>query len=142
VTDNHESKIPSLPDHEPGAVRLLADAGRPYRAFRTLAEAQADPDGVVVFEGDCGGEIYAVCPARAVRCSEDAVRGLLKEIDDLEWHDECRAGVFFESLSEGSVVAGGMGGGRVGGDLWIHPRLRDRGEAIKQVLDGKRTHLK
>jgi hypothetical protein len=30
---------------------MVADtAGRPYRAFHTLAEAQADSDGIVVFE--------------------------------------------------------------------------------------------
>ena len=121
MTDKDDLKVPVLPDHESGVRRMAADAaGASYRAFRTLADAQADPDGVVVFEGDDGGQIYVVCPARAVRCSEDTLRALLKEIDDLEWRDAEGARVFFEALAEGAPVPGGMGGGRVTRGLWIH----------------------
>jgi hypothetical protein len=116
---------------------MVADAtGRPYQAFRTLAEAQADPDGVVVFEGDDGGQVYLVCPARAVHCSEEALRFLLKEIDSRQWNDPSAARIYFERLPVGSPVPGGMGGGRVTDGLWLHPRLRDGADAIGNVLRG------
>ena len=70
--DKSPISIPILPSHESGVRRMIADAaGHDYRAFRTLAEAQADSAGGVVFQGDEGGQIYLVCTATAVRCSED-----------------------------------------------------------------------
>ena len=37
---------------------MMADAaGRLYVAFPNLADAQSDPDGVVILEGDEGGQI-------------------------------------------------------------------------------------
>src|SRR5215472_14089137 len=116
--------IPTLASHESGLRRLIADAaGHPYRSFQTLAEAQADPDGIVVFEGDDAGQIYLVCTAADVHCSEKDLRSLLEDIDSLEWNDATMAHVYFESLPVGSAVAGGMGGGRVVSGLWVHPRL-------------------
>jgi hypothetical protein len=143
MTDKDDLKIPVLPDHESGVRRMVADAaGGSYRAFRTLADAQADADGAVVFEGDYGGQIYLVCPARVVRCSEDALRALLQEIDELEWRDPEGARVFFEALPQRAPVPGGTGGGRVTGGLWVHERLREHADAIKAVLEGERAHLK
>jgi hypothetical protein len=136
-------EIPVLPDHESGVRRMIADAaGRPYRAFRTLAEARADPDGIVVFEGDYGGQIYAVCPAGAVRCSEDDLRVLLRDLDSFEWDDAGGARVFFEALPMGSIVPGGMGGGRVEEGLWVHPRLAQHATAIQAVVDGRRSRIR
>jgi len=45
-----------IPEHESSVRRMMADAHRhPYHPLRSLAEAQAVPDGVVIFEGDWGG---------------------------------------------------------------------------------------
>jgi hypothetical protein len=42
---------------------MVADSrAEPYRAFRSLSEAQAVPDGLVVMEGDYGGQIYLTWP--------------------------------------------------------------------------------
>jgi len=143
MTDDKRSEIPLLPDHESGVRRLVADAaGRAYRAFRTLAEARADPDGIVVFEGDYGGQIYLVCPAAAVRCSEDDLGLLLRDLDSLEWDDAGGARVFFESLPRGSIVPGGMGGGRVEEGLWVHPRVAQHATAIQAVIDGRRSRIR
>jgi len=121
---------------------MVADAaGHDYRALRTLAEAQADPAGVVVFEGDDGGQIYLVCPAAAVCCSEDGLRALLQDVDRLEWNDAGSARVYFESLPVGSPVPGGMGGGRVVNGLWVHPRIQQHAGGIQEVLDGTRARI-
>ena len=121
---------------------LASGTSCPRQPFRTLADAQADPDGVVVLERDDGSEIYLACPARDVRCPEETLRELLREIDALEWHVEGGGHLLFEAIPEGATIVGGMGGGRVTGDLWIHARLRDHAGAIRQVLDGARARLK
>lgn len=73
-----------LPDHESGLRRMMADASsEPYVAFRTLVEAQAHPEGVVILEGDYGGQIYVVARAASVGCSEEALARLLAELDGL-----------------------------------------------------------
>ncbi len=74
---------------------MVADAhGRPYYPLRSLAEAQAAHDGMVIFEGDYGGQIYATCPASLVRCSEETLQGLLRDLDTVGWcQRRCRAGL-------------------------------------------------
>lgn len=65
---------------EGGPLRHLmgtVDGGAPYRPLATLADARATADGIVVLEGDEGGQIYVVVPARHVHCDERAVRALL-----------------------------------------------------------------
>ena len=143
MTDKKPLMVPTLGSHESGVRRIVADAsGSPYRAMRSLAEAQADPEGVVILEGDYGGQIYAVCPARLVRCDEEALRRLLQDIDGLAWRDPDGAGVYFESLPVGSGVWGGMGGGRVVDGVWVHPKLRGFATAIGDVLAGRKEHLR
>jgi hypothetical protein len=57
-----------LPDHESGVRRLVSDAqGLSYHPLHSLAEAKSFPDGVVILEGDDGGQIYVVCPASVVK---------------------------------------------------------------------------
>lgn len=62
---------PKLPKHESGVRSLVASSqDDEYVAFRSFADAQAAPDGVVVFEADYGGQVYAVARAQFVRCTE------------------------------------------------------------------------
>lgn len=89
--------------------------------------AKRDPQGIVVFEGDYGGQIYLV--ARAAL--------LLSELDSMAWDDPDGARVYFESLPTGSEVAGGMGGGLVTSDLWLHPKLNVEEHAVRRVLSGQ-----
>jgi len=134
--------ISELPEHESGVRRMVADAtGRSYRAFKSLAEAQADPDGVVIFEGDDGGQIYLVCPARGVRCSEETLRTLLQDVDACGWKDPTAARVFFEALPIGATVPGGMGGGRVSEGVWVHATMIGRAREIQEVIEGLRVRL-
>lgn len=126
--------------------RLVADAhGNPYVSFASLEEAQADSAGVVILQGDDGGQIYVVCPAARVVCGTDDLDQLLRDIDELEWpgNDPDMARILYERSAIGSGIAGGMGGGVVSDAPWIHSRLRDRGLAseIESVLAGRKPRI-
>jgi hypothetical protein len=109
-----------------------------------LSEAQRDPDGVVVLEGDDGGQIYVVVRASDVACSEEALWRLLRDIDEKEWPDNAWDSfrVCFERHPIGEVIAGGMGGGLVTLEPWVHPRLEPIKTAIIGVLLGKKRYLR
>jgi hypothetical protein len=127
---------------------MMAEAGvESYRPVASLSAAQADPHGIVVFEGDDGGEIYLVCPARHITCSEDRLQHLLVDLDEIEWpgnDDPSMRRIYFESRAAGQGVPGGIGGGQVTGGLWIHPRLAKQGllDPIRDFLSGKRDTIK
>lgn len=112
----------------------------PYQPLASLAEARETPDGVVILEGDYGGQIYVVAPAARVECSEGALLHLLRDLDEIAWPGSERdaSQVRFERLSGGSNVPGGMGGGRVDDDVWIHAELARHAGAIRDVLAGRR----
>lgn len=134
----------TLPDHESGVMRLISEAyGIPYRPLRSLEEAKSYPDGVVILEGDCGGQIYVVCPASVVSCSESVRQELLRDIDRYGWDMMEMALIYYERLSVGSRVAGGMGGGLVTEGVWVHDQLiRLRLEvAIEEVIKGRRSRI-
>lgn len=131
-----------LPSHESAVRRMMADAaGRPYLALHSLIEAQAVPDGVVVFEGDDGGQIYLVVRASEVHCSEEELVDLLADIDAAEWADPSMARIYYERGAIGSGIAGGMGGGLVTADLWVHPQLSMSRASILEVIRGRRAQL-
>lgn len=125
---------------------LLAEGGKAtYRPLPSLKDAQQDPNGVAVFEGDDGGEIYIVCPARLIRCGEDVLLSLLEDIDEIEWqgNDANMRRIYYETQMQGAQVPGGMGGGIVTAEPWINPRLIQKGlgESIRAVLSGRKRKL-
>lgn len=129
--------------HERPVGKILADAhDEPYAPLRTFEEARAAADGVVIAEGDYGGQIYFTCPARLVRCDEALLWQLLEDVDATQWGSvqEGSASLYFERLPVGSGVWGGMGGGQVVEGVWVHDDLRDQGDdgAIRDVLEGRR----
>ena len=131
-----------LPDHESPLRRMMADAsGQPYIALRSLDEAKLAPDGVVILEGDDGGQIYAVARAPAVRCSEETLQRLLRDLDAREWNDPSMAHLVYERRPVGSPVAGGMSGGTVLAELWVHQRLSHLESSIAAVLRGERDAI-
>lgn len=134
-------RIPVIPNHESPVRRILSDAHQqPYHPLRTLAEAQSYPDGAVIFEGDYGGQIYATCPASMIRCDEAMLDRLLSDLDALCWCDLTNARVFYERRAIGKGVSGGMGGGRITDDVWVHPRIASLNltSAIRDTLLGLR----
>jgi hypothetical protein len=130
------------PEHESALRRMMADAaGLPYRAFPSLAEARQAPDAVVVLEGDDGGQIYLVAPIRQVRCTEEALRQLLHDLDAQVWDAPDMAHLRFEAHAVGEPVPGGKGGGRVEEGLWIHPEFQPQTDEVAAVLGGARSRI-
>lgn len=124
--------------------RMMADAeGDEYRAFSSLADAQRSPNGIVVLEGDDGGQIYLVARASDVACSEATLWQLLLDIDAREWpnNDANMTRICFEERQIGEGISGGMGGGVVTEKPWVHPRLQSFYDSICAVLSGKRTRF-
>src|SRR5688572_23587284 len=130
------------PEHESPLRRMMSDAtGQPYAALGSLAEAKQVPDGVVILEGDDGGQIYVVVRAADVHCNEDTLRHLLRDLDAREWNDPSMAHVIYERRPVGDTVPGGMGGGAVAAGLWVHQRLSHLEDSIAAVLRGERDRL-
>jgi hypothetical protein len=103
-------------------------------------EARSKENGVVIMEGDWGGQIYLTCPMKYVKCGEEALIGLLHDLDRKEW--DCNEGdgasVHYICVKPGYGVAGGMGGGIVEDGLWVHGDINPKLAAkIRQVLSGE-----
>lgn len=119
--------------------------GTPYAPLRTLAEAHAADDGVVVLEADWGGQILVVAPAAEVACDEAVLCQLLLDLDDLAWPCNERMGtaLCFERAAVDAGISGGMGGGRVTGDVWVHAEFVQAGlePQVRAVLAGRYRRL-
>jgi hypothetical protein len=129
------------PDSESPLRQILREVSSvPYRPIATLADAQREEDGYAVLEGDDGGMIYVVAPARTVKTGEDGLSALLQDLDEIAWsggQPDMRQ-IYFEKRGPG-IVPGGMGGGEASGQVWIHRQFRGTriGAEIVAVLDGK-----
>jgi hypothetical protein len=131
-----------LEDHvDPLRSMIAASHSQRYRAFRSLPEAAAN-GGVVILQGDDGGQIYLTCPATKIKCSEADLRSLLEYLDSKAWKDASSASVRFE-MCPSLKVAGGMGGGLVTDDVWLHPELRPKGleESVRSFIYGQLKQL-
>ena len=130
------------PEHESALRRMMADAqGQPYAALRSLSDAKGATDGVVILEGDDGGQNYAVVRAANVKCTEETLQLLLRDLDAQEWNDPSMAHIVYERRSIGEGVGGGMGGGAVREGLWVHDRLRHLKDRIESVLSCERPRI-
>jgi hypothetical protein len=135
-----------IPPYESAVRRLAADAtGSDYRALRSLAEARAVDDGVVVLEGDLGGQIYAVLPASVVSCSEAQLVDLAHDLDACArpFAGGEAADIYFERHRIGEPIAGGSGGGVVLPGGWVHDEFVQAGieREIFDVVRGTRARL-
>jgi hypothetical protein len=145
-TQETESEVDVIPDHESPVRRMLSDAhGGSYVAYASRDEAAADPDAAMVMEGDWGGQIYVATPLTEVAASDEALMELLAVLDRIAWQhnggDGCA--IRFERAPVGSGVAGGMGGGRVDEAIWVHDEFVEAGldEQIREVIRGRRERL-
>jgi hypothetical protein len=133
-----------LQEHGSPLRSMMAESGMiSYHPLRSLEEAQSYDDGVVVLQGDDGGQLYVVCPARLVSCSSETLRQLLLDLDARIWKDASMARVFYERKPVGGGIAGGMGGGRVIEGVWVQSELRGMGlePGIASVLRGERDRI-
>jgi hypothetical protein len=146
---DEESSIENLeilPEHESGVRRLVSDAhGIPYHPLQSFDEAKSSSDGLVILEGNDGSQIYVVGPTSLVKCSEEALNNLLRDLDNIAWphNDLISARIFYERRPIGSPVFGGMGGATVPEDIWIHQRFIDAGlgDRIREVIEGGRSGI-
>lgn len=117
---------------------------RNLTVFESFDEAKKASNGGVVLEGDWGGQIYLTCPLKYVKCDEQTLKKLLREIDTFEW--DCNEGdgthMTYVRVNPGDNVGGGMGGGAVENGLWIHPDIADdKKELIRKVINGELTSI-
>jgi hypothetical protein len=126
----------TVSEHDNQIRRILAEvAGQPYRMLGSLKEAQACKDGVVILDSMYVGQVYFVCPAALVKCSEAELQQLARMFGGEEG-----AFVSYQQLPVGAHVPDGCGGGEVTEGLWIHEDLRGGLEEkrIREVIEGRR----
>lgn len=101
--------------------------------------ARSNEGKFVIMEGDSGGQIYLTAPMSLVKCDESVLINLFYDIDSLQWHNIDDANINIEARNPGDAVFGGMGGGIITTEVWIHPSIEDLGirESIISVLSGK-----
>ena len=115
-----------------------------FTYFTDLAQAKADPNGVIYFEGDYGGQIYLSALANEINCTEECLYQLLTDIENLPggWGDMEGSSITFASVAYvPSVILGGMGGGMITNGIWVHGDLGRVENEIKEVLRGQRERL-
>jgi hypothetical protein len=132
-----KEKIEQVPRHK-AAVRYIVEQDD-YVAYKTLAEARRGRSGCLVMQGDFGGTIYCTCPVQQIKCSLKHIKQLLTIIDTVYWSDPRGARIYFEDRRSGEGIVGGMGGGIVLDDIWVHPKIVECGLAttIWAVLKSK-----
>lgn len=130
-----------LGQHESGLRKMVSETrGERYEALSGLSEAKQHEDVYAVFEGDDGGQVYAVFLATSVHCDQPTLERLLADLDSIAWPGNApdSARVFYERHSPGGGVVGGMGGGVARVDGWIHREFENLGIAdqIRAVVSG------
>ena len=121
---------------------LMSEANNiEYRGIDSLKNAKKTKNCYLVMDGDDGGQIYLVFPAKQINCNEVVLVKLLNEIDQMEWNDQSMASFYYEIHDLGSIVSGGMGGGKVENDLWVHENLNQYKEKIRSVLLGNNDSI-
>ena len=66
MSEDHQLPSDPIPDHVSPVRWILAKAHQtPFSALNSLEDARSSTDGIVVLEGDWGGQIYVVAPSKA-----------------------------------------------------------------------------
>lgn len=127
----------------PLAVFQSETAGVAYQPLSTLGEAKEFEDGIVILQGDDGGQIYVVIKATDVKCSTETLETLLVDLDKIAWpgNDANARHIYYERRSLGSTIAGEMGGGCVSEAPWIHKNFAELVPTILAVLRGERASI-
>ena len=118
-------------------------SGITYHAFSTLNEAKQHADGIVILQGDDGGQIYLVARATDVKCSTETLETLVIDLDKIAWpeNDANSRHIYYERRPLGSTISGGMSGGCVSETPWIHKGFAELVPSILAVLRGERPKI-
>jgi hypothetical protein len=119
-------------------------SGKPYQPLSSLAEAKQYSDGVLILQGDDGGQIYVVVRAIDVKCPAEALQKLLIDLDEIAWpdNDTDMRRIYYERRPTGYRITGGMGGGLVSETPWIHEEFADLVPTVLGVLNGERSRIR
>ena len=137
----------TIKDYERPLGRLLSEIpGHTFLPLKSLEEAKSFEDSVVILQGDDGGQIYVVCQASQVACSEHVLEQLLQDLDEIAWpgNDPDMRRIYYERRPLQAGVPGGMGGGIVSEEPWIHTEFAEHGlvSVIHEVLQTKREQIR
>lgn len=92
----------------------------------TIEEMRGVENARLVIEGDWGGTIYLSCPVPLIGATHPEILDLAEWLERQCWScnfdEDGDAGhwVFFEIVTVGTHILGGMGGGIHVNGLWIH----------------------
>jgi hypothetical protein len=130
-------------EERPLAAFQAEASGISYQPLSSLAEAKQYNDGVLILQGDDGGQIYVVACATEIKCTLKTLEQLLIDLDEIAWP---RSGadsrrIYYERRPIGSGISGGMGGGFVSDTPWIHERFAELVPAVLAILRGERTRI-
>lgn len=124
---------------------VAAERGNTFRGYKSLSEAQNDPDASVVLAGDYGGTIFLTVPLRLVACDTETLRTLVSDLDAVTWMsgDLGIATVSFEPRPVGARVPGGQGGAPVVDGVWTNPKMLPQivREQASEVVLGTRPRI-
>lgn len=142
-SDNKDNDI--IPEHcSPVRFMVSQAIGAPYKPVMNFTEAKNIDNAVVIMEGDWGGQIYLTCPMNLVKCDEETLKKLLNYLDNIAW--DCNEGegkgIYYEVKQPMEGVSGGMGGGVVLNELWLHDEFKDMKEKINSVINGTCNELR
>jgi len=127
-----------IKNNESAVRKMVADSKlENYTPFENLLEAKKYKEAYLIMEGDYGGQIYLTIPVEKIQCSEKNLFDLLNYLDDLSWKYSEGAKLFYEKIKEKTIVAGGMGGGVITSDLWVHSDLEVYKDEIYKILNNK-----
>ncbi len=116
-------------------VRSLTDNG--FEPIESYLSAKKVEGAYVVMHGDDGGQVYLTVPLANVRASEKNLEKLLAEIDSHAWNDPRTRLLYYEKGFSGKKLVGGMGGGQMQDNLWVHPKLEELRSYIDERLNTK-----
>ncbi|WKN30987.1 hypothetical protein PZB74_18710 [Porifericola rhodea] len=142
--DNDAKKENVIPDHVSPLRYILHEAGQDRLiSIRNLKEASETKNAVMIMEGDWGGQIYLTSPIKHVKCDERCLIQLLQDLDELAWGDQGKESrkVVFEVRNIGDQISGGMGGGSITDEIWIHEEFKEERDLIKEVIKGRRERM-
>lgn len=93
--------------------------------------------GVMVLEGDWGGQVYLTVPLRRIGPNAQ-LETLLARLDRIAWPSNGGQGrrAYMKAASVREGISGGMGGGRVFSHaVWLHPEFAAKVEMVRKLLD-------
>lgn len=141
---NNEENVVLIPDNCSPVRYIVSQAkGQTYKPLMSFSDAKQMENSVVILEGDWGGQIYLTCPLNLIGCDEETLKKLLDYLDGIAWacNEGEGRGIYYEVKSPGEGGSGGMGGGVVLPELWVHDEFINIKGTIQKIISGSNENL-